>query len=85
MAVTVAATPHTFTNGEKTMASVTFTHGTTTHKNPSGESQKIVTVFADGSYEDTMIMDASATDDDAMSLYRQRLIDAEETKLAWGW
>ena len=67
------------------MANVTFTHGTTIHKNHLDESKKIVTVFADGSYEDTMIMDASATDEDAMSLYNKRLIDAEETKASWGW
>ena len=67
------------------MANVTFTHGATTHKNHLDESKKIVTAFVNGSYEDTMIMDASATDEDAMRLYNQRLIDAEETKQAWGW
>ena len=67
------------------MANVTFTHGTTTHRNHLDESKKIVTAFVNGSYEDTMIMDASATDEDAMRLYNQRLIDAEETKQAWGW
>ena len=67
------------------MANVTFTHGTTTHKNHLNETKKIVTAFVNGNYEDTMIMDADATDEDAMSLYKQRLIDAEETKLAWGW
>ena len=67
------------------MANVTFTHGATTHRNHLDESKKIVTAFVNGSYEDTMIMDASATDEDAMRLYNQRLIDAEETKQAWGW
>ena len=67
------------------MANVTFTHGATTHKNHLGEAKKIVTAFVNGNYEDTMIMDASATDEDAMRLYNQRLIDAEEAKQAWGW
>ena len=67
------------------MVNVTFAHGTTTHKNHPDESKKIVTAFVNGNYEDTMIMDASATDEDAMRLYNQRLIEAEETKQAWGW
>ena len=67
------------------MANVTFTHSTTTYKNHLEEVKKIITVFVDGSYEDDMIMCADATDEDAMRLYNQRLIDAEETKASWGW
>ena len=67
------------------MANVTFTHGARFQQATNEFDKKIVTAFVNGNYEDTMIMDASATDEDAMRLYNQRLIDAEETKLAWGW
>ena len=66
------------------MTTVTFANGTV-HENHIGEKKKIVTVFVDGSYEDTMIMDVTATDGDAMRLYEQRMIEAEETKLARRW
>ena len=67
------------------MTNVTFTHGARFQQAPNEFDKKIVTAFVNGNYEDTMVMDASATDEDAMRLYNQRLIEAEETKQAWGW
>lgn len=47
--------------------------------------KRIITVFVNGRYEDTMVVSASASEKEISDLYHQRLIDAEETKRAWGW
>jgi serine protease inhibitor ecotin len=47
--------------------------------------KRVITVHVDGHYEDTMLVSAYASDKEIADLYQQRLIDAEETKLAWGW
>jgi hypothetical protein len=47
--------------------------------------KRVITVHVNGHYEDTMVVSAYASDKEIAELYQQRLIDAKEAKLAWGW
>ena len=65
------------------MTNVTYTPSAP-FEDADKEIKRIITVHVNGHYEDTMIVSGYASDKEIAALYQQRLIDAEETKLAWG-
>lgn len=68
------------------MANVTFTKSAPFEDASDKKAiKRVVTVHVNGRYEDTMVVSGYASDKEIADLYQQRLIDAEETKLAWGW
>ena len=73
------------THGDKIMANVTYTPSASFEDASDNKVKRIITVHVNGRYEDTMVVSEYASDKEIKDLYQQRLIDAEETKLAWGW
>ena len=67
------------------MANVTYTPSAHFEDASDKAIKRVITVHADGEYVDTMVVSGYASDKEIADLYQQRLIDAEETKLAWGW
>lgn len=67
------------------MANVTYTPSAPFEDASDKAIKRVITVHADGEYVDTMVVCGYASDKEIADLYQQRLIDAEETKLAWGW
>lgn len=67
------------------MANVTYTPSAPFEDASDKSIKRVITVHADGEYVYTMVVSGDASDKEIADLYQQRLIDAEETKLAWGW
>ncbi len=67
------------------MQNLTFTKSAPFEDASDKAIKRAVTVHVNGHYEDTMIVSGYASDKEIVDLYQQRLIDAEESKLAWGW
>lgn len=67
------------------MANVTYTPSAPFEDASDKAIKRVITVHEDGKYADTMVVCGYASDKEIADLYQQRLIDAEETKLAWGW
>ena len=67
------------------MENVTYTPSAPFEDASDKAVKRVITVHVNGRYEDTMVVSAYAGDKEISDLYHQRLIDAEETKLAWGW
>lgn len=76
---------HALTKRRQTMANLTFTKLAPFEDASDKAIKRVVNVHVNGYYEDTMIVSGYASDKEIVELYQQRLIDAEETKLAWGW
>ena len=47
--------------------------------------KRVITVYVNGRYDDTMVVSADASEKEISDLYHQRSIDAEKTKASWGW
>ena len=67
------------------MANVTYTPSAPFEDASDKSIKRVITIHVNGHYEDTMVVSGYASDKEIADLYQQRLIDAEETKLAWGW
>jgi hypothetical protein len=67
------------------MPNVTYTPSEPFEDASDKVMKRVITVHANGHYEDTMVVSACATDKEIAELYQRRLITAEEAKQSWGW